>query len=171
MKKTLILIAAALLTATAFVACTPKDGAATTDTKPSDTVATATGYTMNVNGKTLYIGLATDSLETLLGAPNKTFEADSCAIPGSRDVVYTYGGVDVYTYTDGGKEYVNSLNLRDDTVTTREGIYIGSAEEDVIAKYGEGEKNEVARVYVKDGVKLAVFITDGTVSGITYSKA
>ena len=171
MKKTLILIAAALLATTAMVACTPKDGDAAPDTNTADTVATASGYSMNVNGKTLYIGLAADSLETLLGTPNKTFEADSCAIPGNRDVVYTYGGLDIYTYTDGGKEYVNSMNLRDDTVTTPEGIYIGSAEADVIAKYGEGEKNDVARVYVKDGTKLAVFIKDGTVNAITYSKA
>lgn len=60
-----------------------------------------------------------------LGDADNYFESDSCAFQG-KDKVYTYGSVKITTYPKDNKDYVYTIELLDDTVSTPEGISIGS---------------------------------------------
>ena len=54
----------------------------------------------------------------------------------------------ITTYPEDGKDYVYSIELKDDTVTTKEGAYIGMAKADVVSAYGTAtNETEVALVY------------------------
>jgi uncharacterized lipoprotein YehR (DUF1307 family) len=95
------------------------------------------------------------------------FEAESCAFNG-LDKTYTYAGFIISTRPEEGKDLVNSILLTDDSVTTPEGIYIGSAKSAVVAAYGQGDEVGLSLSYVKGDCTLN-FIFDGdTVLSIEY---
>lgn len=75
-------------------------------------------------------------LETL-GEPDTYFEAASCAFDG-LDKIYTYGGMELTTYPNENKDYISSIRLLNNTVSTPEGITIGSTPEEAVAAYGDG---------------------------------
>ena len=67
-------------------------------------------------------------------------------------------------------DYVYSIELKDDTVTTKEGVYIGMAKADVVSAYGSAtNETEAALVYEKDACQLAFILEDGLVKNITYT--
>lgn len=85
-----------------------------------------------------------------LGEPASYFEAASCAFDG-LDKTYTYAGLEVITYPNGEKDYVSSVRILDNSVSTPEGITIGSTREEVTAAYG-ADFQEVGSQYVyEDG--------------------
>ncbi len=103
-----------------------------------------------------------------LGEPQSYFEAESCAFEG-LDKTYTYSGFVITTRPDGEKDYVNSILLTDDSVTTPEGLFIGSDYDDVIAVYGESTGGfDTLLTYTKNGTVLNFILTDGTVISIEY---
>lgn len=109
------------------------------------------------------------ALTEKLGEPSSYFESESCAFQG-LDKVYTYGGVIIRTYPEDGKDYVLSVELRDDTVSTREGLYVGAGREDVTTAYGEPtEETGAALRYVDGDCTLAFILEDGRVTDITYT--
>jgi hypothetical protein len=84
------------------------------------------------------------------------------------DKTYTYGGVVIRTTPDEkGRDVVQSMELKDDMTSTPEGACIGDPKEKVVSLYGSAE-GDGALVYRKDGMVLTFFITDGSVSSITY---
>lgn len=105
-----------------------------------------------------------------LGKEQSYFEAASCAFEG-LDKTYTYPGFQIITRPEGDKDYVNSILLTDDSVTTPEGLYIGSSKEEVIAAYGEGESSGSAIMYTKDNVTLSFILENDTVISIEYLPA
>lgn len=106
-----------------------------------------------------------------LGQEQSYFEAESCAFEG-LDKTYTYPGFVITTRPDGDKDYVNSIRLTDDTVSTGEGVYIGSSEADVTTAYGEGGgDSEGALTYTAGDVTLNFILEDGVVSSIEYLPA
>lgn len=103
-----------------------------------------------------------------LGEAQSYFEAASCAFEG-LDKTYTYSGFIITTRPDGDKDYVNSILLTDDSVTTPEGIYIGSSDADVRAAYGEDAGTlSGALCYTKGGTDLNFILEDGKVISIEY---
>lgn len=132
-------------------------------------VAKSNGYVMKVNGVDVAVDALMSSLLDKLGEPTKYYESESCAFQG-LDKVYTYGSVIIRTYPLNGVDYVLNVDLKDDTVTTAEGLAIGDAKSKVTSIYGEPtDSNDNAVRYIKNGSVLTVFITDGAVSAITYS--
>ncbi len=109
---------------------------------------------------------------TALGEPQSYFEAASCAFDG-LDKSYTYAGYMITTRPEGEKDFVNSILLTDDSVTTPEGIYIGCTAEEVTAAYGESEPAEVDTVlaYTKGDSALNFVLEDGKVVSIEYLPA
>ena len=105
-----------------------------------------------------------------LGEPQSYFEAASCAFEG-LDKTYTYTGFTVTTRPDGDKDYVNSILLTDDSVTTPEGVYIGAPAEDVLAAYGEGGSSDAVLSYVIGNTALNFIMQDGAVISIEYIPA
>lgn len=105
-----------------------------------------------------------------LGKEQSYFEAASCAFEG-LDKTYTYPGFQIITRPEGDKDYVNSILLTDDSVTTPEGLYIGSSKEEVMAVYGEGENSGSAIMYTKDNVTLSFILENDAVISIEYLPA
>ena len=103
-----------------------------------------------------------------LGEPASYFEAASCAFEG-LDKIYTYSDFEIDTYPQGEEDFVSAIILKNDVVTTAEGIYIGCSRDEVTAAYGTdySEKGSMV-VYEKDGMKLCFLFDNETVASIQY---
>ncbi len=127
------------------------------------------GYTFSANGIT--IGMDVDAAPILekLGDPASYFEAASCAFEG-LDKMYTYSGFEVDTYPAAeDKDCVSAVILKDDSVSTPEGVAIGDSRDKVVEAYGDGFKEENGSlVYEKDGMKLSFILQDDAVASIEY---
>lgn len=104
-----------------------------------------------------------------LGEPESYFEAASCAFDG-LDKTYTYAGVEIITYPDGDADYISSVRLLDNSVSTPEGISIGSTVEEVVKAYGE-EYQELGQQYAyEDGdALLTILFEDGAAISVEYT--
>lgn len=106
-----------------------------------------------------------------LGEPQTYFEAESCAFDG-LDKTYTYSGFTITTRPEDGKDYIQSILLTDDSVTTAKGIYIGSARDEVIASYGETDDSLPTLLsYTSAGTTLNFILDGDTVVSIEYLPA
>jgi len=105
-----------------------------------------------------------------VGEAQSYFEAESCAFQG-LDKTYTYAGYTITTRPEGEKDFVNSILLTDDSVTTEEGIYIGSSKADVVAAYGEGEDTGAMLSYTKGDCTLSFILDGDKVISIEYLPA
>lgn len=111
-----------------------------------------------------------DILE-VLGEPQSYFEAESCAFAG-LDKTYTYAGFVITTRPEGDQDFVNSILLTDDSVTTQEGVYIGCTESDVTAAYGaDGGDLMGMLTYTKGDSTINFIVEDGKVISIEYLPA
>lgn len=124
-------------------------------------------YTFSVNGVSVSIGQDMEEVRSGLGKEQSYFEAASCAFEG-LDKTYTYSGFTITTRPEGEKDFVNSILLTDDSVTTERGIYIGSTREDVISAYGEGGETDTVIRYSKDNTTLNFILKDNKVISIEY---
>ena len=104
-----------------------------------------------------------------LGEWENYAETTSCAFKG-LDKTYSYPGFDLYTYPLNGKDNVNSVYFVDDTVSTPEGIHIGSTKEEMEAAYGTDYEEEFgAYTYTKDQSRLQFLVTDGVIDSVEYT--
>ena len=127
------------------------------------------GYVYSQGGVDVAVNGLMAPIVDAWGEPDKYFESESCAFQG-MDKVYTYGSVVINTYPEEGKDYVLTIELKDDTITTAEGIYIGSSKADVVAAYGTAtSETDVASVYEKGDCQLTFFFGDDCVTNITYA--
>lgn len=133
-------------------------------TAGSTFVFPAKGQKISVN---MPLSLFIDSL----GDPDDYFESESCAFQG-LDKTYTYKDFVIYTYPQSEKDYVASIALKSDAVTTAEGAYIGMTADEVKALYqAPSDESDKAIVYT-DGDAVLSFMLDGDqVSSITYTRA
>lgn len=162
MKK-LIAIILSLVFVLSFAAC-GKTPAYNSDTN----VPKESGYFFTVNGVKVEMNVESSSVISALGQSKSYTEEASCAFEG-LDKTYGYGGYFVSTYPDGDKDYVYSAWFVDDSVTTEEGIYIGSTKAEVEKAYGTdcfGGSNTAT--LTKGATKLIIILTDDAVSSIQY---
>lgn len=103
------------------------------------------------------------------GKPSATKVKKSCAYKG-KDRTYKYKDFILYTYshTDDGEEFVNGITFLTSTVSTPQGIKIGSTLDDVIKKYGKAKDKFGVYTYKKGKTKLQIEVTDDVVSNIRY---
>ena len=110
---------------------------------------------------------ATD-IVAALGEPKSYTEETSCAFEG-LDKTYFYGSFYLSTYPMGDKDFVYSVWFADDSVSTAEGIRIGSTKAQVESAYGTAAFNgSNAFVMTKGESTLTVILKDGEVSEIVY---
>lgn len=134
----------------------------------ADNSIKADGFTFVYNGTDIIPNAKMEPIANALGEPTSYFESASCAFQG-MDKVYTYGSVVINTYPESDVDYVYTIELKDDTVQTKEGIYVGASVEDVKAKYGAPAKDTgVALVYEKGTSTLNFGYEDGVVKSIVY---
>lgn len=103
-----------------------------------------------------------------LGAYKKCFEQQSCAYQG-MDKIYTYEGFELGTYPVKGKDCISSIYFTDSTVSTQEGIKIGSTYDEMVKAYGDGYKEEFGVYrYTLGETELSVYTTKKIVDAIEY---
>ena len=169
MKKILVLILSAALALT-FVSCLAPADSGAQGGKP----AKGSKYFFTVASKNNFaVKIDSDMADVLsaLGEPLKYFEAASCAFEG-LDKTYTYAGYIVLTRPDGKKDYVNSIQLTDDSVTTSEGAYIGMTADAVKGIYGAPTtENATLITYTDENTTLNFVLKDAKVISIEYIPA
>lgn len=121
------------------------------------------------NGTEIKLHAEMAPIVAALGEADNYFESESCAFQG-LDKVYTYGSVVINTYPEEKVDYVFTIELKDDTVETKEGIYIGSSKDDVIAAYGTPtSETDTAYIYVKGQSQLNIIFENDAVLNIIYT--
>jgi len=105
-----------------------------------------------------------------LGEPLGEFEAPSCAFDGI-DRIFSYPGIQIYTYPAGATDHIHTIGFFDDSVRTSEGgiRIVHNTIEDVIDAYGDDYSYETGLYKFVRGLTSLEFLTeDGIVIGITY---
>ncbi len=164
MKRILIAIMATMM----LVGCS----SSTEETESDATTSTTTeekGYIFEYNDIEIEMNEDTSLFLEDLGEELSYFEAESCAFEGI-DKTYTYAGFQLITYPTDDVDYVSSIVLKDDTVSTQEGICIGDEKASVEEAYGtDYEDDNGAYIYTKTDSKLEFIFEDSYVTAITYT--
>ncbi len=127
-------------------------------------------YGVTLGTVSVEIDAEAGSILQTLGAWSTYDASPTCAFEG-EDKVYGYGSFEIQTYTSGGKDYIHSVYLLDDTYATREGITVGSPKEAVLAAYGTPqEETASALTYRAKGMSLSFLLRGDTVTNIQYIK-
>lgn len=137
----------------------------------NDKKTASSKYVFSYYGIEMPIGEDASAIVDSLGEPISYFEAESCAFDGI-DKTYTYSEFVLITYPDGDTDRVSTIRLTSDTVSTPEGVELGSSLDDVVAAYGDGYVQDVnSYIYTDGNCKLMFVITDDVVTSITYALA
>ena len=174
MKKILAIFLCLLMMLT-FVACDSGEdydddnggsGAATTKATESASVK----YYVNVGSVKVELGADADAVITALGTPKATAEVGNCGGQGTL-TKYTYASVEVYVLTSGTSKTIDQITLLDDSISTAEGIKIGSTQNDVKTKCKTPTKSsESSYTYTSGNKNLKFNFRDGAVVGIDYMR-
>lgn len=131
--------------------------------------AAAEGFTFEYNGTIIPMNVDAAPIVEALGEPTDYFEAASCAFQG-MDKQYYYNGFELGTYPNGKKDLVSYVNFVDDTVTTDQGICLGSTLKELLAAYGKDYTAEgTSYVYKLGKSKLTFIVEEDAVTQITYA--
>lgn len=181
MKKNLLSLLLALGLTAALASCSGGQGDTGTaqtpapeGTQPVTSSAAPeepAAYVFQSGGTEIAINDNMADVLSALGEAQSYFEAASCAFNG-LDKTYTYSGFLITTRPEGEEDFVNSILLTDDSVTTPEGAYIGCTLEEVTAAYGEATPSESGVLsYTKGDTTLNMILKDNVVASIEYLPA
>ena len=120
------------------------------------------------NGTEVTIGARHDDVIPKLGNYNSVNITDSCGGFSGKDRIYYYNGFRVYTTPSAKGDVVNMIELTDDSVSTPQGLTIGSAKDAVVKAMGQGTAVGDNLSYEKGNTKLVFIFRDGTVTNIQY---
>ena len=157
MKKRVIAMMTAMVMGAALTACGGSgEGAGAS--------SGGEGYTFTSGSAVVEMNADASAVVEELGEADDYFESESCAFEG-LDKVYSYPGFQLKTYPVEDKDYVLSVVFMDDTVSTDEGISIGSTKDEVTEAYGEpSSKSATEMVYEKGDTELKVGLDGDSVS-------
>jgi len=148
---------------------TAETAAQAQDDQTEAVAETVTGYYFQSGEVQIAPNMDMAGILAALGESSSYYEAASCAFEG-LDKIYTYSGFEIDTYPRGEKDCISSVILKDDTVSTVEGISIGASEESVREAYGEPDEDaEGTLVYLKEDTKLVFVVNGGSVASIEYN--
>jgi len=83
--------------------------------------------------------------------------------------VYTYSGFEIHTYELDGVDYVLSVVFLDDSVATKEGIYLYSDLNSMLEAYGDDyTKTNNQYTYTSGSSQLNFIIENDEVASIEY---
>ncbi len=164
MKKIIL----TLILSTLLVGCSKNNNnGSATDNNTPDTAETA-GYEFDYQGITMHMNDKADAAIDALGKPMDYFEAPSCAFQG-LDKIYYYSGFDLSTYPGTDGDYISAIDFSDDSVSTKEGIYIGVSRDKVIEAYGKDyTKESGSLIYTKGKTKLTFLMESDVVTSTNY---
>ena len=125
-------------------------------------------YTFSKGSVEIAIGDEVAPILASLGTWNDYVESPSCGFTGVSKL-YSYTSLDIETYPMDGKDYVYMIQIKDDSVATKEGIRIGDKKDAVTAAYGTPtQESDSMLVYRADGMYLRVLLKNGSVTKIQY---
>ena len=157
MKRRVLAMTAACITAAALTACGGSGGSGSSSSGGD-------GYTFKSGSTVIEMNADAAAVVEELGEANDYFESESCAFEG-LDKVYSYPGYQLKTYPVEDKDYVLSVVFMDDTVSTEEGISIGSTKEEVTEAYGEPSSESATElVYEKGDTEMTIGLDGDSVS-------
>ena len=167
MKKKISLILVLALTFVLLCACGNSSGSS--DSSDSVTIPDD-GFTFTYNGVTIAMHDSAPEVIEALGDYEAYTEETSCSFEG-LDKTYDYGSFYIVTYPDGDDDYISTIWFSDDTVSTEEGISIGSTQAEVEAVYGTDYYNGSNAFIIESGDMSLTIIMNGDeeVSSIQYS--
>lgn len=126
------------------------------------------GFIFNYLGNKISVDVPASEIIEKLGEPSSYYEALSCAFEG-LDKIYTYPNFQIETYPLNNVDMISTISLKDDSVSTEEGLMIGSSKSDVINQYGDPSSETGGKLtYEKDGMYLNFVIRDDHVAMIEY---
>ncbi|NLB41944.1 MAG: hypothetical protein GX815_06725 [Clostridiales bacterium] len=127
------------------------------------------GFVFDYNGVEIPLHADVEPILEDLGEPMDYFEAESCAFQG-LDKIYYYGGFQLTTYPkDSNTDCVSIIDFNDDSVSTKEGIHIGSSEADLLEAYADDYAGgQGSYTYTQDEDSIMFIVEDGSVASITY---
>jgi len=126
------------------------------------------GFALMYRGVPIQMNQDMDYLLPQLGEPSGVFEAPSCAFDGI-DRIFGFPGVQIHTYPDGDLDRVHTVNFMSDSITTNNGIRLGSSWADVVAAYGNDYEQDITMfTYTLGQTTLSFFVEGDTVTGIIF---
>lgn len=138
------------------------------NTNAESEAPTNNGYVFEVDGVQIVMHAEAAPILDQLGKAHHYFEAEACAFPG-LEKIYVYTGFELYTYEVDGVDYIASVVLMDDTVSTKEGITLFSTFDDVLLAYGDQYDQEFSLyTYHMGPSDLSFLIENGEVTSIEY---
>lgn len=166
MKRKIVLLTAAMTMGLALTAC---GGSGDSEGGSGSGQESGGGYTFTSGSTVIEMNADASAVVEELGDADEYFESESCAFEG-LDKVYTYPGFTLNTYPVDDKDYVLSVVFRDDTVSTEEGISIGSTKDEVTEAYGEPASESAAElVYEKGDSEMTIGLDGDSVSTLEIS--
>ncbi len=162
--KRFICICVALLCLCTFISC---DKGETESTEGE----TENGVAMHIvyNGTKITLGAKADAIIDALGEPQERREIGDCGGLGAQ-VRYSYPSIEVYVLeskTEGN--IIDQITLRDDLVSTPEGVCIGESTDKLMGALGEHTtKDDRAYEYVKGSFVLRIGYENGVITEIDY---
>jgi hypothetical protein len=125
-------------------------------------------YAFTISGLDIVMGEAAGDFLTKTGSPSDKYSAPSCAFDGD-DTVYDFGNYQITTYVTNGKEIFTGVYLLDDSLSTKEGIKIGSSLSEMLEVYGDDyQENYGAYTYSKELTDLSFVVIDDVITSISY---
>ena len=133
-------------------------------------VNTNESFVFEFNGASIGIGDLLDTAAGKFGVPSDDdiVTTDSCAFSG-KDTVYYYPSFEISANNETGSFVIYNIYLKDDTVSTKEGAYVGMTSDEVSAIYGTPDHaGESSVCYIKGDTALEFILKNGSVIAITY---
>lgn len=153
------------------VEASTENTAAADDAAADDATAdaeSASGFVFESNGVEITVDMDMSSVVDALGEPDSYFEQPSCAAQGIAKI-YTYSGFQIETYPDGEQDLIASIILKDDSVSTPEGIDLSMTKDDIIAAYGSDyQETDKSITYENNGTKLCFILNGEDIASIEY---
>ena len=114
------------------------------------------------------MGANVNEIIDALGEPIAEFTMPSCAFDGT-DIVFRFPGFQVHTIPIGEENFVHTIVLTDDTVSTFEGIRLGSAAQDLTYAYGHDYTHEYSMyTFTREHTSISFFVENGIVISIVF---
>ncbi|MGP1612822.1 MAG: hypothetical protein ACTTG8_06990 [Catonella sp.] len=127
------------------------------------------GYSFKIKDTEFFIGEDPTEKVNRLESDADSFTVPSCAMQG-EDKIYTYSGFTLTAHGDSenGAFKLASILLTDDSVQTKEGLYIGQTRKDAENLYGKKKKKENEYIYKKGRMELSIIFEDDKIVSIEY---
>lgn len=137
-------------------------------TTATEAATEKTEYALTYKETEIHLNKEAAPILKALGKYESCFEQQSCAYQG-MDKIYTYPGIELGTYPVNGKEHISSIYFIDDTVSTQEGIKLGSTYDEMVKAYGKEYTEEFGVYrYVLGKTELSIYTTNKVVDAIEY---